>query len=96
MIRHPKVADVAVLGVPDVYWGEELLAVVKAKEGETVTEEELREFCRGRISKQKIPRYFQFVTDFPMTTSGKIQKFILREQAVKALGLESSATFRTA
>ncbi len=96
LIRHPKVADVAVLGVPDAFWGEELLAVVKAKDGETVTEEELRAFCAGQIAKQKIPRYFQFVTDYPMTASGKVQKFILRDQAIKTLGLESVAKVRTA
>jgi fatty-acyl-CoA synthase len=96
LIRHPKVNDVAVLGVPDSFFGEELLAVVLPKAGETVTEEELREFCAGQISKQKIPRYFKFVDSYPMTASGKVQKFILREQAVKELGLEQVAKVRTA
>lgn len=96
LIRHPKVADVAVLGVPDTFFGEELLAVIMPKAGEQVTEEELREFCKGRISHQKIPRYFKFVTSYPMTASGKVQKFILREQAIKELGLEAAATTKTA
>jgi fatty-acyl-CoA synthase len=96
LIRHPKVADAQVLGVPDAFFGEELLAVVMPKTGEAVTEEELREFCKGQISKQKIPRYWKFVTSYPMTASGKVQKFILREQAVKELGLETTANVKTA
>jgi fatty-acyl-CoA synthase len=96
LLRHPKIADVQVLGVPDQFYGEELLAVVLPKPGEQLTEEELREYCRGQISRQKIPRYFQFVESYPMTASGKVQKFILREMAIKALGLEDAAKVRTA
>lgn len=96
LIRHPKIADVQVLGVPDKFFGEELLAVVLPKEGEQLTKAELREFCNGQISHQKIPRYFQFVTAFPMTASGKIQKFILRDNAIKELGLETAADIKTA
>jgi fatty-acyl-CoA synthase len=96
LIRHPKIADVQVLGVPDKFFGEELLAVVLPREGAQITEEELREYCTGQISRQKIPRYFQFVESFPMTGSGKVQKFVLREQAIKALGLEEAAQIRTA
>jgi fatty-acyl-CoA synthase len=96
LIRHPKVADVQVLGVPDAFFGEELLAVVMPKAGETITEEELREYCKGTISHQKIPRYFKFVTSYPMTASGKVQKFVLREQAVQELGLEAAAKTKTA
>src|SRR6266571_2841393 len=96
LIRHPKVADAQVLGVPDAFFGEELLAVILPKEGEEITEEELRGYCKGQISHQKIPRYFQFVTAFPMTASGKVQKFILREKAIKALGLQEVAKTRTA
>ena len=96
LIRHPKVADVQVLGVPDAFFGEELLAVVMPKADQYLTEEELREFCKGQISHQKIPRYFQFVTSYPMTASGKVQKFVLREQAIKELGLEAVAKTRTA
>jgi fatty-acyl-CoA synthase len=87
MIRHPKVADAQVLGVPDDFFGEELLAVVLPKEGEEISEQELRDFCEERISHQKIPRYMQFVKSYPMTASGKVQKFLLREQAIETLGL---------
>ncbi len=96
LIRHPKVADVQVVGVPDAFFGEELLAVVIPKAGEQLTEQELHEFCKGQISHQKIPRYFQFVESYPLTASGKVQKFVLREQAIKALGLEEVAKIKTA
>ena len=96
LIRYPKVADAQVLGVPDSFFGEELLAVVLPKEGVELTEEELREYCKDQISHQKIPRYFQFVTAFPMTASGKVQKFVLREKAIEELGLDVAANTRTA
>lgn len=91
LLRHPSVAEVYIVGVPDAYFGEELLAVVRPREGAEVTEQELREFCKGKISHQKIPRYFQFVDTYPMTASGKVQKFVLREQAIQALGLQEIA-----
>ena len=96
LMRHPKVADVQVLGVPDTFFGEELLAVVLPVEGQQVTEEELRAYCKGNISPQKIPRYFQFVEAYPLTGSGKVQKFVLRERAIKELGLETATQIRTA
>jgi fatty-acyl-CoA synthase len=96
LLRHPKIADVYVLGVPDAFFGEELLAVVRLKEGEEATEQELREFCKGKISHQKIPRYFQFVDAYPMTASGKVQKFVLREQAIRTLGLQEIAAVKEA
>ncbi len=96
LIGHPKVAGVQVLGVPDTFFGEELLAVVIPKAGEQPSEQKLRDFCKGQVSHQKIPRYFQFVEAFPLTASGKVQKFVLREQAIKALGLEEVAKIRTA
>ena len=96
LIRHPKVADVQVVGVPDAFFGEELLAVIIPKAGEQLAEQELREYCKGQISHQKIPRYFQFVESYPLTGSGKVQKFILRENAIKALGLEEAKSMRTA
>jgi len=65
--------------------------VVRLKEGVAVTEQDLRAFCKGQISHQKVPRYFQFVDAFPMTASGKVQKFILRERAIQALGLQEVA-----
>src|SRR5258706_5245457 len=91
LIRHPQVAEVQVVGVPDAFLGEELLAVVRPSEGVQLTEQELRDYCRGQISHQKIPRYFQFVDSYPMTASGKVQKFVLREWAIKTLGLEELA-----
>ncbi len=96
LMRHPKVAGVQVVGVPDAFFGEELLAVVIPKVGEQLTEQELRDYCKGQISHQKIPRYFQFVESYPLTASGKVQKFVLREQAIKALGLEAAANTQTA
>jgi fatty-acyl-CoA synthase len=96
LMRHPKVADVQVVGVPDAFFGEELLAVVRPKAGEPHTEQELRDYCKGQISHQKIPRYFQFVESYPLTASGKVQKFLLREQAIKVLGLEEVARTKTA
>jgi acyl-CoA synthetase (AMP-forming)/AMP-acid ligase II len=75
---------------------EELLAVVIPKQGEHLTEAELREYCKGKISHQKIPRYFQFVESYPLTASGKVQKFVLRQNAIKALGLEDAANIKTA
>jgi fatty-acyl-CoA synthase len=96
LLRHSKIADVYVVGVPDPFFGEELLAVVRPKDGTDVTEQELRDFCKGKISHQKIPRYFQFVDAFPMTASGKVQKFVLREQAIQALGLQEIATVKRA
>jgi len=88
LIRHPKVADVQIVGVPDAFFGEELLAVIIPKQGEQLSERELRTYCKGQISHQKIPRYFQFVTSYPLTGSGKVQKFVLRENAIKAWDLE--------
>lgn len=96
LIHHPKVAQVQVVGVPDAYFGEELLAVVIPRTGEQLTEEELRVYCQGQISHQKTPRYFQFAESYPLTASGKVQKFILREQAIRDLGLEEVARIETA
>ncbi len=96
LIRHPKVANAQVVGVPDPFFGEELLAVVIPKAGEQLSEEEVRAYCQGRISHQKIPRYVQCVESYPLTGNGKVQKFVLREQAVKTLGLEEVAKIKTA
>ena len=96
LVRHPSIADVHVLGVPDKFFGEELLAVVRLETGAQLTEEELRTYCKGQISHQKIPRYFQFVDSYPLTASGKVQKFILREHAIQQFGLEDVAKTKTA
>jgi len=81
LYKHPKILDVQVVGVPDEKYGEEVMAWIILKEGQTATAEEIREFCIGKISRHKIPKYIQFTKSYPMTASGKIQKFKLREQA---------------
>jgi len=88
LMRHPKVAEAQVVGVPDPLMGEELAALLKLKPGEQASEEEIREFCRGAISKHKIPRYIRFVTAYPLTANGKVKKFELRAQCIQALQLE--------
>jgi fatty-acyl-CoA synthase len=92
LYRHPKVADVQVIGVPDRKYGEELCAWIRLKEGLTATDEEIRSFCQGQIAHYKIPRYVKFVDAFPMTVTGKIQKYLMREQARRELGLEEDKT----
>jgi fatty-acyl-CoA synthase len=96
LFQHPAVASAQVIGVPDERMGEELMAWVVVREGEEVTEDELREFCRGRVAHFKVPRYFKFTPDFPMTVTGKIQKFKMREMAIEELGLEAAASITTA
>jgi fatty-acyl-CoA synthase len=96
LYQHPAVGDVQVIGVPDPRYGEELCAWVRLREGQQVTGEELREWCRGRIASFKIPRYWKFVDAFPMTVTGKVQKFKMRETSVDELGLEAAAGTRTA
>lgn len=96
LYEHPAVSDVQVIGVPDKKYGEELVAWVKLKGGSTVTAEELKEFCKGKIAHYKIPRYIKFADDFPMTISGKIQKYKMREISTKELGLEDVAKIKTA
>jgi len=93
---HPKIADVYVIGVPDLIYGEELMVRIKLNPGITMTEEEVREYCTGRIARYKIPRYIAFVDDFPMSVSGKIQKFKMRDQAIIELGLQDAMNVKTA
>ena len=81
LYSHPKVLDVQVIGIPDEVYGEEVMAWIILKEGQTATSGEIREYCTGKISRHKIPRYIEFTDSYPMTASGKIQKFRLREQA---------------
>ncbi len=88
LYTHPDVADVQVVGVPDPKYGEEVLAAVRLRPGATVTEDEVRDFCRGKIAHYKVPRYVRFVDEFPMTVTGKVQKYKMREEAVVALGLD--------
>lgn len=94
--HHEKIADAYMVGVPDIKYGEELCVWIKVKEGQTLTESEVKEFCKGKIAHFKIPRYVQFVSDFPMSVSGKIQKFKMREESIKALGLEEAEKIVTA
>ena len=96
LYTHPDVADVQVIGVPSERYGEEVMAWVRLREGASVTGEQLVEFCRGRIATFKIPRYWKFVDEFPMTVTGKIQKFKMRDVAVEELGLQTAAGVRTA
>jgi fatty-acyl-CoA synthase len=92
LYSHPKVQDVQVIGVPDPKYGEEICAWIKLRPGQSATAEEIRAFCKGQIAHYKIPRYVEFVPDFPMTITGKIQKFVMREQTIGKLGLEVQKT----
>jgi fatty-acyl-CoA synthase len=92
LYRHPKIQDVQVIGVPDARYGEELCAWVRLRDGESATAEEIRAFCQGQIAHYKVPRYVKFVDGFPMTVTGKIQKFLMREQMIDELGLSVQET----
>jgi len=92
LYRHPKIADVQVIGVPDVKYGEELCAWVKLRPGEQANAEEIRTFCQGQIAHYKIPRYIRFVDAFPMTVTGKVQKFMMRAEMMRDLGLSEQKT----
>ena len=94
--QHPKISDVYVIGVPDIKYGEELCAWIKVEEGMTLTEEEIREFFNGKIARYKMPRYFRFCTEFPMTVTGKIQKGEMQKISIAELGLEKAAAVKTA
>jgi fatty-acyl-CoA synthase len=92
LYRHPKIQDVQVVGVPDERYGEEICAWVKLRPGEHAGEEEIKAFCRGQIAHYKVPRYVKFVDEFPMTVTGKIQKFVMRERSIAELGLKTMKT----
>jgi fatty-acyl-CoA synthase len=96
LMRHPKIEDAQVVGIPDALMGEETAAILRLKPGESATEEELREYCRANISRHKVPKYFKFVTEYPLTASGKIKKFELRAQLIKELGLTELTNIQTA
>jgi len=87
---HPKVKDVQVIGVPDKQYGEEIMAWVILKDGETMTAEELQEYVRSNMAKHKTPRYVKFVTEFPMNAAGKVLKYKMREMAVDMLSLHEA------
>jgi fatty-acyl-CoA synthase len=94
IFTHPKVAEVAVFGVPDEYYGEEVAAWIQLHAGVTATEQEIRDFCEGHIARFKIPKTIRFVEEFPMTVTGKLQKFRMREMAIKEMqkGQEAPAS----
>ncbi len=92
LYRHPKIQDVQVVGVPDQRFGEELCAWIITKPGQTLDDAEVREFCKGKIAHYKVPRYMKFVDAFPMTITGKIQKFRIRELMQEELGLQEVRT----
>ena len=92
LYRHPKIQDVQIFGVADDRYGEELCAWIRTGSGETLTAEEVRSFCQSQIAHNKIPRYIEFVDEFPMTVTGKIQKFLMRDAAEEKLGLKAAKT----
>ena len=99
LYTHPAIADVQVIGVPDVKYGEEIMAWVKLNDGVdpgSVSTQSIREFCQGKIAHFKIPRYVKIADEFPMTVTGKVRKVEMRERSVAELGLESAATVKNA
>jgi fatty-acyl-CoA synthase len=92
LFRHPKIEAAQVVGVPDPKYGEELCAWVKLKPGDNASAEDVQNFCKGQIAHYKIPRYIKFVDAFPMTVTGKVQKFVMREEMIKELGLSEQKT----
>ncbi|MDQ3792184.1 MAG: AMP-binding protein, partial [Actinomycetota bacterium] len=96
LYTHPDVSDVQVYGVPDEKYGEQVAAAVKKRQGSDLTEEDVKEFCRENIARYKVPLYVDFVEEYPMTASGKIQKYRLREAAVERHGLREAAEVETA
>ncbi len=96
LYTHPLIKDVQVIGVPDEKYGEEIMAWIQVAEGTSLSAEDVRRYCEGKIAHYKIPRYVEVIEEFPMTVTGKIQKFKLREQAVEQLSLQSAAAVETA
>ena len=96
LYTHPDIVDVQVIGVPDVRYGEAVMAWVQLRDGADTTDEDIREFCRASIAHYKVPRYIKFTDSFPMTITGKIQKFKMREQSTEELGLGQAAAVRSA
>jgi fatty-acyl-CoA synthase len=86
LYSHPAIADVQVFGVPDERFGEELCAWIKLRSGATLTGDDVKAFCKDQIAHYKVPRHVRFVDDFPMTVTGKMQKYLMREKMIKELG----------
>ena len=93
---HPKVKDVQVIGVPDEQYGEEIMACIILKDGETMTVEEMKSYVRDHMARHKVPRYIDFIDSFPMNAAGKILKYKMRENAVEKLGLQKASKIVTA
>ncbi|HYI16632.1 MAG TPA: AMP-binding protein, partial [Thermomicrobiales bacterium] len=96
LYKHPKIRDVQVIGVPDEQYGEQVMAWIILRPGEGATVEELKEFCSNQIAYFKVPKYWRFCDSFPMTVTGKVQKYKMREMAIEELRLERAANIRTA
>ena len=96
LYTHPDIVDVQVIGLPDVRYGEEVMAWIHLRDGADTTDEDIKEFCRASIAHFKVPRYIKFTDSFPMTITGKIQKFKMREQSIEELGLGEAAHIRSA
>jgi fatty-acyl-CoA synthase len=96
LFQHPAVGSAQVIGVPDARMGEELMAWIVVRDGSIVTDDELREFCRARLAHFKVPRYWHYVDEYPMTVTGKVQKFMMRQLAIDLLDLHDAAAIKTA
>jgi len=96
LYTHPAIADVQVVGLPDEKYGEEVSAWIRLKPGACLTEEQVRDYCRGRIAHYKIPKYIVFVAEYPTTVTGKVQKFRLRQLGIERFGLQRAAGIETA
>jgi fatty-acyl-CoA synthase len=92
LFTNPKIEDVQVIGVPDPKYGEEVCAWIKLRPGKIATEAEIRDFCKGNIAHFKIPRYVKFVEEFPMTVTGKVQKYVMRKHMAEELGVAEAKT----
>ena len=92
LFRHPAISDVQVIGVPDAKYGEQLCAWIILKAGQVVSEADIKAFCQGQIAHYKVPHYIRFVDAFPMTITGKVQKFVMRDLMKKQLGLTEDKT----
>ena len=96
LYTHPDIVDVQVIGVPDARYGEEVMAWIQLRDGAATTEADIKNYCRGTIAHYKVPRYIKFTDAFPMTITGKIQKFKMRETSIVELGLTNAAQVRSA
>jgi fatty-acyl-CoA synthase len=96
LMRHPLIAEAQIIGLPDELMGEESCALIRLNPGAEISEEEIREYCKANIARHKVPKYVRFIAAFPLTASGKVKKFELREQMIRELGLEQAAGLKTA